>query len=385
MLSVFTVNMLLLWQSYVVTQSAFQFSLITIIPLIPIPAAFMVSGVLADKYDRRLVLIWVYIGLALATLVFLIFVQQGALTVWGLMITSLLVNFFWIMQNPVASVHIQDIVAQDSMEEALSLNFAGIQLGRMLAPAFAGFAVNRFSTTLAVVSCVLFFIPMFVNLLMYKDEPTQHEAPKPVNTDNSMTASLIDGIKFLLTSPAYLILFALVAVQSLFVAPLNFQTTVFASILFSDDIIYTSWLSGAYGAGGFVGILLLPRLRNKSNLKALVFWGIFCSVFLATLMFVSSLYAISALIFIIAAFVLMQRVGVSVYIQKDVNPLYTGRLLSLYGLFTLGLPRIGNLMYGYVIDQSDIQTAIALFAAASFGGLLLCYGISKLKSVSLKI
>ena len=323
-----------------------------------LPTLFLavVAGVLADRLDRRKLLVATNAASALFALLLAILTSLGLVAYWHVLVLAFLAGLAMTIQMPASQAIVSTIVDRTSIGNAVALNSAQYNLTRILAPALAGlfiaagvlelgFWVN--AAALALVAVLIAGLPI----------------PSPRTADRvqaAMWRDLQDGVRFVGANRRLAIVVLLPAVPALFV--LNYLTFI---PVYARDILETGaaglgLLTGAIGVGALVGALSVATLRpaggsGRLMLGGLAIVGAGLSVFALSRSLPVSMIALA----IQGAFQVAYYSTTNTLIQVLVPARLRGRVLSLYVLTSIGLIPVANLSGGALAEVFGVEAVLA--------------------------
>jgi MFS family permease len=151
--------------AYQHTGSPFIVAMLTMLRMLPMTLFGAVAGALAERLDRRTALIIVVISMLLSSSTLALLAWTGALAVWHVALASFVNGIAWTTDNPVRRTMIGEVVGQERMSAAMSLDVGANNASRMLGPTLGGvllatvgiggaFAVSVVCYLLAVVAAL---------------------------------------------------------------------------------------------------------------------------------------------------------------------------------------------------------------------------------------
>jgi MFS family permease len=352
------------FQLYTQTRSAFLTGLLGAVELVPLVTLALVGGAIADRHDRRRVLLYDQIALvacaaALATGAFLGETPVPLLYVFGGLLAG-----FGAVQNVTRSAIVPNLVRPEKLRSALALNFGLYQLTLVIGPGVGGVLIGatgvEWAYALDAVSC-LAMVAALVNM-----------APQPPqNTEvTTLRGSIADGLRFVNRNQALKGSFAIDLLAMTFGMP-RALFPVLAVSVYGAGAAGTGALFAAVSAGATVAALTTGWLEHARRLGrivivAVVVWG---AAIAATGLFTALLPALVCLAIAGAAD------SISAVCRSTINQTVTpdamrGRMSSVFSLVVTSGPRLGDVESGAVAGLSS-----ARFSVLS-GGLACVAGVS---------
>jgi predicted MFS family arabinose efflux permease len=332
------------WLIYRLSHSAFLLALDQFLGGIPIFLFSLLGGVVADRVERRRILLASqYVQLASAGIL-TILVATGMVHVWQILCLSVVSGFAQAFGGPAYQALIPTLVKREDMPNAIALNSIQFNMAVTIGPALAGQALARIGETWCFGLNTISFIAPIIALLLI----TTRFLPKPSN--ESMLTSLKLGIRFVRQQEAMTALIVLAFCMTALSMPLRTYIPVFVSDIFhAGPRIYGDLLS-LMGVGSICGSLAIASLGNAhgKGRRALIFLvclGAAISGFALS----RSLVASCAVLVLFGFSMMAVFASVSSLVQLIVTDEMRGRVMSVYNCaFRGGMP-LGNLLSGWVV------------------------------------
>jgi MFS family permease len=334
------------------------------------------GGMLADRYSKRKLLIVTQAFMGLVALALAGLDLSGVVAVWHVYVLALLLGLGTAVDNPTRQSFVIEMVGAEDLPNAVGLNSASFNLGRVVGPALAGLLIEVFGTGPVFLLNGLSFLAVILALTRLRVSELQ---PSPRAGRGS--GQVLEGIRYVRSRPDLLTVMVLVFFVGTF--GLNFQLTMalMATQEFDKGAGEFGLLGSIMAVGSLSGALLAAR-RGRPRLRlvlgaALAFGAVeVVSGLMPTyLLFAAILVPVglTALTFITAANSTM---------QLGVDPVMRGRVMALYmavffGGTPLGAPLVGavaeafgarwSLILGGLV--SGLAAVVAAFVLARHEGL----------------
>ena len=219
-------------------------------------APFM--GVVADRMDRRLLLIVAAaVNLAVAAILLLLFVS-GALALWHLIALALVGSLTWALDNPTRNAFVPDLVGKEDLTNAIALNAVAIEITVVIGPALGGVLIPLFGMGGAYALIAGIFLADVIVLLRL--DAVKQAAP-PVR--ESVVKSLAGGIRYVRDNRIVLVLLVIAFVLNLFAAPYRYSfLPLFARYILDSGPAGYGMLTAAAGVGALMAGIWVVSLGN---------------------------------------------------------------------------------------------------------------------------
>lgn len=334
------------WLIYRLSHSAFLLALDQFLGGIPIFLFSLIGGVVADRVERRRILLgsqWVQMASAgLLT----ILVLTGRVHVWQILCLSFVSGFAQAFGGPAYQALIPTLVEKEDMPNAIALNSIQFNVAVMVGPALAGQALAKLGETWCFGLNAVSFLAPIISLSMI----TARFLPQ--KTKESVFTSLKEGIKFVRRQPSMEALIILAFFMTGLSMPMRTYFPVFVKDIFHRGPETYGNLLALMGLGsicGSLGVAWLGNIQKKGRLAltALMTLGVGISGFA-----LSKRLPLSGVMLVLAGASMMAVfANVNSLVQLITTNEMRGRVMSVYNFaFRGGMP-IGNLLSGWLVPM----------------------------------
>lgn len=364
------------WLVLNLTGSAFMLGLVNFLRLSPITVVGFFGGFLADRFDRKKILICTKIIMFFQATTLGLLTLSGHLEVWHVLVLATLIGIANAIDMPAKQSITFNLVSKKDLVNAVSLNTSSFHASRAIGPVLAIFVVYLLGPQIGEGVCILLngisFLFVVYALTRIKLESTVTESNREEN--RSMWGGYKSSMQFVYQNPKVRTVFILGAISSLLCMQYIVMMPVFAkSVLMSGLEGYGVLMSFA-AVGSFSGAMLLANKARTGQLLtpvigvAAIGFAISLIVFsLSTNFLVSSLLA-----FVIGLFSTSQLSSSNSLIQLEVDDSLRGRVISLWMISVIGLGPVGGIVVGYIANQIGAPVTMA---CAGLISLVLCLSV----------
>jgi MFS family permease len=134
------------WLVLQLTHSGTALGLVTALQFLPVLLLSLHGGALADRVDKRIVLIITNVGGGLSALILGILVMNHHVQIWHVYVLAASLGLFGAIDSPVRQSFAVEMVGPDDLPNAVSLNSANFNGARLVGPALSGLMINAFGT-----------------------------------------------------------------------------------------------------------------------------------------------------------------------------------------------------------------------------------------------
>ncbi len=329
-----------------------------------------IGGVLADRVDKRRVLMIVNAVAMLQAALLFGLASSGLVEIWHIYILALLAGFVNAVEMPVRQAFAAELVPTEDLTNAIALNSTSFNLSRVIGPAIAGVTIAVFGVAINFGINAVSYLSVLVGLWML-DGSALRRIERP-DQYPSIRASLAEGVRYAVATPT--VLWPLVLLGGTAMFAMNFQTLLplFTRNTLGLDSGGYGALFAAMGAGSLVGSLMLAFTTSQRPMLGLILGG--GALFLAleiALGFVSSPLAAFPIVAGIGLASMLMVNTINVTIQNSVPDVLRGRVMSLYVTVFAGTAPLGGLLAGALAESFGAPFAFSLGATLAVGVLAL--------------
>ncbi|HTA23213.1 MAG TPA: MFS transporter [Terriglobales bacterium] len=334
------------WLIYRLTHSPFLLALDQFLGGIPIFLFSLIGGVVADRIERRkILLVSQYMQMASAAIL-TILVATGLVHVWHILCLSFVSGLAQAFGGPAYSALIPTLVDREDMPNAIALNSIQFNMAVTIGPALAGQALAKLGEKWCFGLNAVSFLAPIISLTIISTRFL------PVPTTESMFTSLKQGIKFVRSQNSMEALTVLAFCMTALSTPMRTYIPVFVKDIFHRGPETYGNLLSFMGIGSICGSLLMASLGNMRNkgkfaLLVLMCLGAGISVF----SFSKSLPLSYFMLVMVGASMMAVFATVTSLVQLITPNQMRGRVMSVYNCaFRGGMP-MGNLLSGWLVPM----------------------------------
>lgn len=349
------------WLVYRLTHSEWMLGLTWFCANSPILLLSPITGLVADRYNRRRIVLYAQIGAMVQAVLLAGLTLAGRIQVWHVLLLAIVLgitNAFDIPGRQALFVH---LVGKEDLVNAISLNSAVFNSARVIGPPIAGFVVAAVGEGACFALNALSFLAVIFSLLAMDvvEPPPRGPAETPLER-------LRQGFRYAWNTKAIRVLLITAGAASLAAAPATALAPVFAAEIFHRGAQGLGLLSGALGLGAILGTLSLAGRRGARGLHYVILlstlgMGAGFIVFASSKSFPFSLLVMTFL----GTVVFRQNAANNTAIQSHVDDRFRGRVMGLYSMMVIGMLPIGSLLSGALASAVGSRWTTALGGFAS--------------------
>jgi MFS family permease len=319
------------------------------------------SGLIADRFNRRKLLILTQSLMGALALGLGIITVTGVVELWHVYLFALGLGVVTAIDAPARQTFVAELVSDDNLSNAVALNSASFNGARLIGPAVAGLlTVAVGAGWVFLINAVTFGCTVTTMMLLRKTQ--LHGQPRA----SRERGQLVAGFRYVLRRPDIVVVLITVFLVGTFGFNFAIFTSTMATIEFHMGATEFGLLSSIMAIGSVAGALLSAR-RSRPRLRLVLggaaVFGLACAI--AAVMPTYATFAVSLSLIGLSSLTLMTTANA--YVQTTTEPAMRGRVMALYmAIFAGGTP-LGAPLVGWVADQYGPRWALGV---ASLSGIL---------------
>lgn len=356
-------TMALSWITYELTHSALLLGLVGLCTNVPILILSLFGGMVADRYDRRRILIITqWCSMALSAILTLL-VATDSLSTWMVLLFSVGSGIISAFEVPSRQAFVSDLVKGQDMVNAISLNSVIFNATRVLGPALGAVALAGLGATVCFALDTLSFVAALFTLYRLRMERKQR-AEGGLQQSTTVRA----GLRFAFGNDEIRNILILTVFTSFFGFQFTALLPVFVTDVFHASASALGLLSAASAVGALGSSLFLASRGKPAALHrniCIASLGVGVSLLLFSLS--HSLWLAAFVQLFVGVFISMQMNSVNSLLQLKITDDVRGRVMSIYSMILLGAVPFGSVVIGSLADRIGAPLAVAVCAVACFG------------------
>jgi MFS family permease len=352
------------FQLYVLTRSALLVGLLGAVEVVPLVSMALLGGAIADRMDRRRLLLLTQIGLVATSGALALVPALGRPPVAALYVLGGLLAGFNALQNVAISALVPNLIDRSRLPRVLAVSYGLSALSMVMGPGLGGLLIAAVGVQAAYALDAVSCLAIVITVLSMAAQP-----PIVVGEHPKVIASIAEGLRYVRSNRALVGSFAIDLVAMTFGMP-RALFAVLAVSVFHAGAAGTGALYAAVPAGATLAALLTGWINHARRLGLVVIWAVAvwgAAVSLAGLM--RSLWPAVGLLAIAGAADSISAVCRSTINQTVTPDHMRGRMSAAFSLVVTGGPRLGDIESGSVAGAAGVR-----FSVVS-GGVLCMLGV----------
>ena len=352
------------WLVLTITKSGVALGVNTALTFLPILLVGAFGGLMADRFDKRRILVGTQIAYAVLALTLFALVQTDVVQLWMVYTLSLGAGIVTALDNPTRQSFFMELVGEKDLTNAVSLNGAVFTGTRILGPALAGILIAAGGTALCFLLDGISYIAVIGALLAMRTRDLH-----PQERASGDRAGIGEGFRYVWESPE--LRRPLLVMTIVFTLSFNFAVLVplLAKQTFDGTAETFGIMSALAGLGSFVGALIMANrasARGKApSLRRLGIFALASGVALAVTAFAPTLLSAYASMVPLGLTIMVFIITGNSMLQLASRSEMRGRVMALYGMVFLGSTPVGAIIVGWLAELSGARAGFAMGALAA--------------------
>jgi len=332
------------WLVLEITNSPFLLGLDAFLGDIPIFLFSLVGGVIADRMDRRKLLMISQIIQMTSALTLATLIATQRIQIWHILLSSFVVGTAQAFGGPAYSALVPSLVEKEDLPNAIALNSIQFNLARVIGPVLGGLALKYVGSAWCFGLNSLSFVAVMFSLMRL------HINFKPPHTGESILTGVKQGIGFIRKQGAMETLILIAFCMTALAIPMITFLPVFAKNVFhGNELTYTLFLvtSGLGSITGALTVAALGNIHNKGRVALTMLMALGAGITGFSLS--KSVVASCMLLFISGAVLMCAFAMIASLVQLITPNDMRGRVMSVYNVaFRGGMP-FGSVTTGWLV------------------------------------
>lgn len=328
--------------------------LVTAIQFLPAMILSTYGGLLADRFSKRKLLLLTNLGAGLTSVLLGLLVITNNVQLWHVYALALALGIFAAVDSPIRISFTSELVGQEDLANAVSLNSANFNAGRLIGPALSGYLIVLYGTGPSFLINTLTYVVMVVTLLAIRDQDL-HITTKP-KRDNKLK----EAFKYVKSRRDLVLVMTVVFFTTTF--GLNFQ--IFIALMATREFGLGAGEFGTLGSilavGSLSGALIAARLEKHRTIRNILRGAALFGVMIAASAYLPNVYIYAAILPVLGATVLLTLISANTYVQSNTDPGLRGRVMGIYLMIFMGGTPLGSPLVGFVASAIGIRATILL-------------------------
>ena len=352
----------------------------TALLFLPVLVFGAVGGVLADRHDKRRILVWTQSLYAAVALLEWGLILSGSIRLWMVYGLSLAAGFVTAVDHPTRQSFYVDLVGTEHVTNAISLNSAMFTGTRVVGAALAGQLIHSFGVASAFLIDGVTYLAVIGSLLAMRAAEMQR-GPRAAREPGALK----EGLRYVWTTPA--LRRPLVVMTVVFTMSFNFIVLIplLTAQQYGGDPRVLGWLSAFAGMGMLAGALVMANRAPAPTWARLTGFAAAFGAVLAIEGLMPTL-PLSYLVMIPLGFLGMSfAITANSTLQLASRPEMRGRVMAIYGVVFLGSTPVGAPIAGWIGERFGAPAGFVIGGLASVAAGLVGLAVGRRRAAARRL
>lgn len=365
------------WLVLQLTNSGTTLGIVTALQFLPVLLFGSWGGVIVDFFSKRKLYFITQCLAAMLALTLGILVLTGTVKLWMIYCLALALGFVNVVDNPAQQTFIAEMVGEDKLQNAVTLNFTQYNIARIIGPAIAGF----FIATLGIGPCFIInafsYLSIIIALLLMKKSEL-HISHRSLKYE---TGQMRAGFKYVLSNKNILITLIMLSIIGTLTYEFQVNLPMIAEFTFAGTATTLAMLNISMGLGSVIGGLLTAA-HSKNSLSLLIKVVFVFGFFVTISSLMPSVILMMITLLISGFFGIYYNAVTTATLQLESVPEMRSRVMSLRSVAFLGSTPIGAMIIGLVGEHVGPRYSLALSGVAALVAGVIGYLMYKKQKIT---
>jgi MFS family permease len=330
------------WLVLTLTGSGLALGVAAALQFLPMLVFGAWGGLLADRFDKRRLLVATQTAAGLLALVLGLLVVTELVTLWMVYVLALLLGAVSVVDMPTRQAFVTEMVGPEEVPNAVGLNSAVFNTGRLVGPAAAGLLVASVGVGPCFLLNAVSYVGVVAGLRAMRADELHRQAPLVAGPGQVRA-----GLRYVWSTPELRSTLLLVAAIGTFGLNQTVVLPLLARYALGGGVRLYGLLSSMIAAGSLAGALLAANRRRPS--RRLLLGSAAAFGFLTVLAAVAPSPLTVAVVLVptgLATLLFLASANSTLQLASDAS--MRGRVMALYGLVLLGSNPVGGPLLGWI-------------------------------------
>ena len=341
------------WLVLELTHSGAQLGSVVALQFLPMLVAGPWGGLIADRFNKRKILLYTQSTLGLLAFGISVLVFSGAIQIWMVYAFALCLGIVRIFDDPARQTFVFELVGGDHVKNAVSLNATANNLARVVGPSIAGILIAGIGIAFCFFLNALSYIAT-ITMLRRMNVNELHSVPPR----DKKPGELAEGFRYVMSSPLIKKTLLMMAVIGTFAYEFQISLPILAQQTFHGDAASYAVLMSALGVGSVIGGLFSAGRHKIAPHHLIIFAVLFGASMIATSLMPTLTLATASMLVVGFFSINVTSLG-NTMLQLESAPEMRGRVMSLWGVAMIGSTPIGGPVIGLIGEYMGGRWSVA--------------------------
>ena len=342
------------WLVLTLSHSATTLGVIVALQTLPVLLLGPYGGVIADRVDKRRLMVALQVAMGLQALILGLLTITGSVRLWEVGVLAVLLGLNNAFESPARQSFMLELVGEESLRNAISLNSVMVNVARIVGPALAGVLIALIGEGICFLANAASFVAVVASLVTLDRAAITPSAPS-----GSAPGQLREGLRYVRRTPELALPLMMMALAGALAYEFQVTLPVMASQGLHVGASGFGFMTSAMGVGAVIGGLFVAA-RGRTGLPPLVLAACAFGVLLLAAGLAPNL-AVELFALALAGGASISFMSISnSTLQLAAAPNMRGRVMSLWFVAFQGSTPIGGPIVGWVMAQAGARAGLGL-------------------------
>lgn len=344
------------WLVLELTHSGTYLGIITALQFAPVWFVSLPGGALADRFNKRKVLMITNSAAGLTSLILGLLVVTHSVKIWHVMVLAFALGLADATDKPVRQSFVSEMVGMADMPNAVSLNSANFNLGRLIGPALSGLLIAAFGTGPAFLINAASYLLVIIVMANIRESELFREPRTPGPT------TIREGFRYVMARPDLFVVMSVIFFVTTF--GLNFQlfNALMSTKVFHKGVTTFGLMGTIIAIGSLSAALFSPRIEKYRSTKFVIASAFTFGISIFVIAFMPTFESYIFMLPIAGAGALTTMIAANSTVQTNSDNAIRGRVMGIYQFVFLGGAPLVNPFLGLLSELIGIRPTIAICA-----------------------
>lgn len=342
------------WLILELTDSGTYLGIVTSLQFAPILFFSISGGKIADKFNKRKVLMLTNLTAGISALSVATLVLTENIKIWHVMFFAFMLGMGNAIDAPVRQSFNVEVVGKQDLPNAVGLNSTNFNIGRLIGPGLSGLLIAAYGTGVSFLLNGISYLVVIIALINIRENELFIEEKK------SSSTKIREAMAYVAARPDILSVMITVFFATSFGLNFNIFNTMMATQVFDKGAAEYGALGSILAVGSLSGAIISARLEKKRGPRFVMIGSMIFSAVLIISAFAPNYLIYSILLPIIGCVALLTFIGANTMVQLRTDSQIRGRVMGIYLTVFLGGTPIVSPFIGIMTQEVGTRPTVAI-------------------------
>ena len=342
------------WLILELTDSGTYLGIVTSLQFAPILFFSISGGKIADKFNKRKVLMLTNLTAGISALSVATLVLTENIKIWHVMFFAFMLGMGNAIDAPVRQSFNVEVVGKEDLPNAVGLNSTNFNVGRLIGPGLSGLLIAAYGTGVSFLFNGISYLFVILALISIRENELFIEPKK------SSSTKIREAMEYVAARPDILAVMITVFFATSFGLNFNIFNTMMATQVFDKGAAEYGALGSILAVGSLTGAIISARLEKKRGPRFVMIGSMIFSAILIISAFAPTYLVYSILLPMIGCVALLTFIAANTMVQLRTDSQIRGRVMGIYLTVFLGGTPIVSPFIGIMTQEVGTRPTVAI-------------------------